>query len=53
MNIKLPTWLQWRRRKDSLSHFEMRKKVRLRTDQLLKHQATKKETQEEMAGQAT
>jgi hypothetical protein len=50
--VKLSSWLQWRSKKNpSVSKSENLKKVRQRTDQMIKQQATRKEGQENEAQQ--
>jgi hypothetical protein len=51
-DVKLSSWLQWRTKTNpSVSKSENLKKVRQRTDQMIKQQATQKERQENEAQQ--
>jgi hypothetical protein len=50
MNIQIPKWLKWGQSEKSLSPLNQ-KKVRQRTDQLLKQQEARKEKQEEITPQ--
>jgi len=46
MNVMMPKWLQWRRGENSNSHSESLRKVRQRTDQLLRRQEAKEKQEE-------
>jgi hypothetical protein len=52
-DVKLSSWLQWRSKTNpSVSKTENLKKIRQRTDQMIKRQATRKERQENEAQQS-